>query len=247
PQDVPSASCDARTSARDDSIEADAVFDEEGKPEWSFEGSVVAHNAAHRWHYFPASTRDEAISFKTNDTEEGRAHHVPHVAFDSPDCPPDAPPRVSIEMRATAWWWELFSRQRSLADKRQSKESQPVSFEVRTSLITPHFTSSRPIYPLSGKAASRTVVAFAAAVLSVLARTKCANAAVPPIANRGERRCGIGSMGAFPQTPYFTGSNEPVGQEVELKGSTVEGTSPAEVRGSFFRAVPDPAYPPKFA
>lgn len=54
-------------------------------------------------------------------------------------------------------------------------------------------------------------------------------------------------MGAFPQTPYFTGLNEPVGQDVELKGLAVEGTLPAEVRGSFFRAVPDPAYPPKFA
>jgi carotenoid cleavage dioxygenase len=53
--------------------------------------------------------------------------------------------------------------------------------------------------------------------------------------------------GRFPQTPYFTGLNEPVGQEVELKGLTVEGALPAEVRGSFFRAVPDPAYPPKFA
>lgn len=105
PQDVPLALCDARTLAREDLIEADAVFDEEGKPEWSFEGLVVAHNAAHRWHYFPALTRDEAILFKTNDTDEGRAHHVPHVAFDLPDCPPDAPPRVSIEMRATAWWW----------------------------------------------------------------------------------------------------------------------------------------------
>ncbi len=32
-------------------------------------------------------------------------HHVPHVALDLPGCPADSPPRVSIEMRATAWWW----------------------------------------------------------------------------------------------------------------------------------------------
>ncbi len=105
PQDVPLAFCDARSLDLADLIEAEAVFDEPGKPEWSFEGLVVAHNAAHRWHYYPAMTIDEAVLFKTNDSDPARAHHVPHVAFDLPDCPDDAPPRVSIEMRATAWWW----------------------------------------------------------------------------------------------------------------------------------------------
>ncbi|MBB3861708.1 hypothetical protein GGQ88_002996 [Novosphingobium hassiacum] len=105
PQDVPLAVCDARSIAPQDLIEADAVFDEAGKPEWSFEGLVVAHNPSHRWYYYPAMTIDEVIVFKTNDSDPGRAHHVPHVAFDLPDCPADAPPRISIEMRATAWWW----------------------------------------------------------------------------------------------------------------------------------------------
>lgn len=54
-------------------------------------------------------------------------------------------------------------------------------------------------------------------------------------------------MAAFPQTPYFIGLNEPVGQEVAFTGLEVAGTIPAEVRGSFYRAVPDPAFPPKFA
>jgi carotenoid cleavage dioxygenase-like enzyme len=53
-------------------------------------------------------------------------------------------------------------------------------------------------------------------------------------------------MGAFPQTPYFTGLNEPVGQEVELKGLRWRVRCRPKC-GSFFRAVPDPAYPPKFA
>jgi hypothetical protein len=30
---------------------------------------------------------------------------VPHVAFDDPSCPPDAAPRVSIEMRGIAYWY----------------------------------------------------------------------------------------------------------------------------------------------
>lgn len=54
-------------------------------------------------------------------------------------------------------------------------------------------------------------------------------------------------MAGFPQTPYFIGLNEPVGREVAFTGLTVEGTIPAEIRGSFYRAVPDPAFPPKFA
>ncbi|OYX60956.1 MAG: carotenoid oxygenase [Novosphingobium sp. 32-60-15] len=53
-------------------------------------------------------------------------------------------------------------------------------------------------------------------------------------------------MGAFPQTIYFQGLNEPVGQEVELRGLRVEGDLPAELSGSFYRAVPDPAFAPMF-
>ncbi len=53
-------------------------------------------------------------------------------------------------------------------------------------------------------------------------------------------------MGEFPKSIYFTGLNEPVGQEYALIGLVVEGTLPPEVLGSFYRAVPDPAYPPKF-
>lgn len=105
PQDVPLALCDARSIAANDLIAADAVFDRDGVDVWSFEGLVVAHSPAHRWRWFRDLTRDEAILFKTNDSDPGRAHCVPHVAFDDPDCPPDVPPRASIEMRAIAYWF----------------------------------------------------------------------------------------------------------------------------------------------
>lgn len=105
PQDVPLAMCDARSVSRADLIAADAIFDEPGKPEWSFEGWVVAHNPAHRWHWFSEMTRDEAILFKTHDSDPTQPHFVPHVAFDHPTCPADAPPRASIEMRAIAYWF----------------------------------------------------------------------------------------------------------------------------------------------
>lgn len=105
PQDVPLAVCDARSVRANDLITADAVFDSPGQPEWSFEGLVVAHNQAHRWHWFPDMNRDEALIFKTHDSDLARAHCVPHVAFDNPLCGPHTAPRVSMEMRAIALWF----------------------------------------------------------------------------------------------------------------------------------------------
>jgi hypothetical protein len=106
PQDVPLAVCDARSVADDDLIVADAIFDEPGSPEWSFEGWVVAHSPNHRWHWFSNMNRDEALVFKTNDSDRSKARCVPHVAFDDPDCPVDAAPRASLEMRAIAYWFD---------------------------------------------------------------------------------------------------------------------------------------------
>lgn len=105
PTDVPLAVCDARSWTVDDMILADAIFDEPDKPEWSFEGLVVAHNPAHRWVWFPDMTAGEALIFKTHDSDPAAPHCVPHVAFDNPACPADAPPRQSVEMRAIAYWY----------------------------------------------------------------------------------------------------------------------------------------------
>ena len=105
PQDVPLAVCDARSITARDLLLADAVFDTPGQPEWSFEGIVVAHHPAHRWHWFPDMTLGEALVFKTHDSDPARAHCVPHVAFDNSACAAHAPPRASIEMRALAMWF----------------------------------------------------------------------------------------------------------------------------------------------
>lgn len=106
PQDVPLAVCDARTLSAGDLIKADAIFDVKDRPEWSFEALLVRHNPAHRWCYFPNMTRDEALVFKTNDSQSGEPHHVPHTAFNDPTCPPGVAPRNSIEMRAIAYWFD---------------------------------------------------------------------------------------------------------------------------------------------
>jgi hypothetical protein len=105
PQDIPLALCDARSVALADLVCADAVFDVQGRPEWSFEGWVVRHNREHRWCYFSGMNRDEALIFKTNDSDPAQPHCVPHSAFDDPSCPKGVPTRASIEMRGIAYWF----------------------------------------------------------------------------------------------------------------------------------------------
>ncbi len=51
-------------------------------------------------------------------------------------------------------------------------------------------------------------------------------------------------MSGYPDTLDYSGLNAPVGQECELRGLAVEGQLPGEIEGTFFRAVPDPAFPP---
>lgn len=51
-------------------------------------------------------------------------------------------------------------------------------------------------------------------------------------------------MAEFPQGPEYIGLNAPIGAEYDLTDLKIEGVVPPEVEGSFFRAVPDPAFPP---
>lgn len=51
-------------------------------------------------------------------------------------------------------------------------------------------------------------------------------------------------MSGFPQHPNYLGLNTPQGEEYRIDDLEVIGTIPAEVEGTFFRAVPDPAFPP---
>lgn len=105
PQDVPLALCDARSLTGNELVPADAIFDSPSG-DWSFEGYVVAHDPRHRWLWFPDMVPQEAIIFKTHDSKADVARCVPHVAFDDPECPEDAQPRASVEIRAIAFWWQ---------------------------------------------------------------------------------------------------------------------------------------------
>ena len=60
----------------------------------------MQQSSRHRWAYFSAMDRGEALVFKTGDSQvNGVARFTPHSAFDLPDIPPAAPHRHSIEIR----------------------------------------------------------------------------------------------------------------------------------------------------
>jgi carotenoid cleavage dioxygenase len=51
-------------------------------------------------------------------------------------------------------------------------------------------------------------------------------------------------MMSYPDSPEFTGLNAPLGKEYEDPDLAIVGKIPSDVEGVFFRAVPDPAFPP---
>ena len=105
-QDVPLGLCAYPSLAREDLLDCDAIFDPlDGSPEWGFPNYLLACNPDHRWYYYSDMTRDEAIVFKTSESDPARAQLMPHGAFDNPLAGPDAPPRVSLEMRGTCYWF----------------------------------------------------------------------------------------------------------------------------------------------
>lgn len=53
-------------------------------------------------------------------------------------------------------------------------------------------------------------------------------------------------MAQFPQMPDYIGLNTPIGKELSIKNLQVIGSLPDDIRGAFFRAVPDPAVVPRF-
>ncbi|MEO6386798.1 MAG: CmcJ/NvfI family oxidoreductase [Croceibacterium sp.] len=106
PQDVPLGLCAYPSLAPADMIDCDAIFDPlDGSPEWGFANYLLAHNPAHRWYYYSDMTPTEAIVFKTSESDPARAQMMPHGAFDNPSAGPDAPPRISLEMRGTCYWF----------------------------------------------------------------------------------------------------------------------------------------------
>lgn len=103
--DLPLAFCDAQTAPRADLhafnvpnyADGDFAFD-------TFALTPGADVARHQWYTFPALTDREVIAFRTFDSRrvDGELPFwTPHSAFRDPVAGPSAPPRRSIEIRAT--------------------------------------------------------------------------------------------------------------------------------------------------
>ncbi len=97
--DTPLAVCDARSVADGDLVASSLIYQDR-----TGEIQVATYNPEHRWFYFPRMTVDETIMIKCFDSRRDVARFVPHVAFDDPTTPPDAPPRESIEIRTVAFF-----------------------------------------------------------------------------------------------------------------------------------------------
>jgi hypothetical protein len=66
---------------------------------------AITYDPAHRWYWFPRMRPDEALVFKTYDSQEqGCARWTAHTAFDDPTTAPGARPRESIEIRTLAFF-----------------------------------------------------------------------------------------------------------------------------------------------
>ena len=106
PQDVPLGLCDYTSLSPYDLIDCAAIFDPlDGSLEWSFPNYLLAYNPAHRWYCYSAMHPGEALVFKTSESDPERAQMMPHGAFDNPLAREDTVPRISLEMRGTAYWF----------------------------------------------------------------------------------------------------------------------------------------------
>lgn len=104
PQDTPLALCDASSVEAQDLVVGCGQFD--AGPEnrgASVDLSLFRRNPRHRWYYFSEMQPGETLVFSGFDPSRGPTYQmVPHIAFDHPHCPPDAPARNSIETRVLA-------------------------------------------------------------------------------------------------------------------------------------------------
>jgi hypothetical protein len=78
--------------------------DPPGMPEIRFGSSLYHASPTHRWFFFSDMRLGEALVFKAFDTDPERVQGCPHSAFNDPNCPGDAPPRASAEIRAYAFF-----------------------------------------------------------------------------------------------------------------------------------------------
>jgi hypothetical protein len=103
PQDAPIAVCDTRSVSAGDVVPTDVVIETAGA-EMVYEGMSFRYSPQHRWCYFRDMHRDELLVIKAYDSDFERAWRVPHTGFLDSSAPRDAPPRLSIDVRAVAFF-----------------------------------------------------------------------------------------------------------------------------------------------
>lgn len=86
----------------------------------------------HRWLYFPRMGPDDVLLLRAYDSRLLAAPGVFHTAFSDPDCPADAPPRMSLEVRAVAFFDDAASEPEMLQPKMRLKSGRVVG------LLPPH-------------------------------------------------------------------------------------------------------------
>lgn len=99
-EELPLAMCEAGSQADGDMLRMELKYRER-----TGEIYVMRYAPSHRWVYFPQMRADQALLFKTYDSEtDGRARFVGHTAFEDPTTPPGAKQRESIEVRTMAFF-----------------------------------------------------------------------------------------------------------------------------------------------
>jgi len=102
-QRTPLALCDASTVLADDLNESEirgGLDDPNRAPLYGFN---LSFNPNHRWYYVDQMRSDEMFAFKLYDSDPARPQWTGHTAFNDPDSPPDAPPRMSMEVRTVSF------------------------------------------------------------------------------------------------------------------------------------------------
>jgi hypothetical protein len=100
---TPLALCDASTVLASDLNESEirgGLDDPNRAPLYGFN---LSHNPDHRWYYVPRMRPDEMFAFKLYDSDPRRPQFTGHTAFADPDTQPDAPPRMSMELRTVSF------------------------------------------------------------------------------------------------------------------------------------------------
>lgn len=98
---MPLAVCDEKSVKNEERFLYELLF-----PDRTGENYSLKFSPDHMWYYYPEQKADEVLVFKVFDKKEDGPRFVFHTAFEDPSCPPDAPPRTSIEARAIAFFPE---------------------------------------------------------------------------------------------------------------------------------------------